>query len=127
MCAYRVENMLRNIIKWIPRSCNHVRTLYTDEALGVDKYLYSKERISSQFVNSSEKFKEKMREYTSTSENMIFTEDLKNMAHLVEDSPDASSDIELVERMMKKFNAQNKELRFGNFVFGKSGAGSFRL
>lgn len=54
--------MLRNIIKWIPRSCNHVRTLYTEEALGVDKYLYSKERISSQFVNSSEKFKEKMRE-----------------------------------------------------------------
>lgn len=57
--------------------------------------------------------------YTSTSENMIFTEDLKNMAHLVEDSQDSSSDIELVERMMKKFNAQNKELRFGNFVFGK--------
>lgn len=81
----------------------------------MDKYLYSKEKIASQFVNSAEKFREKMFEYTG-SDNMIFTEDLKNMAHLVQ-SPE---DIDLVERMMKKFNSQNKELRFGNFVFGKS-------
>lgn len=44
---------------------------------------------------------------------MIFTEDLKNMIHLAE--PD---DITLVTNMMKKFNKQNKELRFGSFVFG---------
>lgn len=38
------------------------------------------------------------------------------MAHLVQ----SSEDIPLVENMMRKFNAQNKELRFGNFVFGES-------
>lgn len=90
------------------------RSLYTVEALGVDKYLYSKEKINAQFLNSAPKFREKMMDYTK-SENMIFTEDLKNMAHLVE----TDEDISLVEAMMKKFNAQNKELRFGNFVFGK--------
>lgn len=84
----------------------------------MDKYLYSKEKIASQFVNSAEKFREKMFEYTG-SDNMIFTEDLKNMAHLVQ----TPEDIDLVERMMKKFNSQNKELRFGNFVFGKKRAG----
>lgn len=46
---------------------------------------------------------------------MIFTEDLKNMAHLVK----TGEDLDLVEKMMKKFNSQNKELRFGNFVFGE--------
>lgn len=46
---------------------------------------------------------------------MIFTEDLKNMVHLVQNE----EDLNLVEVMMKKFNAQNKELRFGNFVFGE--------
>lgn len=50
-----------------------------------------------------------------SSTNMIFTEDLKNMVHLIENSPENT---ELVVKMLKKFNSQNKELRFGNFVFG---------
>lgn len=51
--------MLR-ILRHLKCCGSHVRTLYTVEALGVDKYLYSKEKISSQFVNSADKFKEKM-------------------------------------------------------------------
>lgn len=64
----------------------------------------------------SEKFRTKMSEYVrdETSKTMIFTEDLKNMIHLIEDSND---DVELVVKMMKKFNSQNKELRFGIFFF----------
>lgn len=90
------------------------RTLYTAEALGVDKFLYSQEKITSQFVNSGDKFRAKMKDYASSNEHMIFTEDLKNMAHLVQ----SAEDFELIEKMMKKFNSQNKELRFGNYVFG---------
>lgn len=115
--------MLRQLIKSIPASSslvNTVRTLYSSESLGVDKYLYSKEKISTQFVSSTQKFVEKMKEYSQSPEHMIFTEDLKNMAHLVQ----SDDDIVLVESMMKKFNSQNKELRFGNFVFGKRHEGS---
>lgn len=105
--------MLRQLTKSF--RINNVRTLYSAESLGVDKYLYSKEKISTQFVSSTQKFVEKMKEYSQSQEHMIFTEDLKNMAHLVQ----TDDDIALVETMMKKFNSQNKELRFGNFVFGK--------
>lgn len=107
--------MLRNLYRCLPSAPKNVRTLYTVEALGVDKYLYSRDKINAQFVNSADKFKQKMSEYSSLPEHMIFTEDLKNMTHLIE----TPEDIELVEKMMKKFNSQNKELRFGNFVFGK--------
>lgn len=83
----------------------------------MDKYLYTKEKVAAQFLNSADKFKAKMMEFTSNEATsaMIFTDDLKNMAHLVENKPE---DIELITKMMKKFNSQNKELRFGNFVFG---------
>lgn len=36
--------------------------------------------------------------------NMIFTEDLKNMIHIAENA----NDIELIEKMIKKFSSQNK-------------------
>lgn len=64
----------------------------------------------------SDKFREKMTSYVNEgSQNMIFTEDLKNMVHLVNDKPE---DIELLLQMMVKFNSQNKEMRFGSYIFG---------
>ncbi|KAJ8937751.1 hypothetical protein NQ314_011735 [Rhamnusium bicolor] len=45
---------------------------------------------------------------------MIFTEDLKNMLHI----SDNDEDVDLVVKMIKRFNQQNKQLRFGNYVFG---------
>lgn len=94
-----------------------VRQLYAHQTLGLDGYLQSQERIKMQFNNMTDKFKAKMTDYVteSPSKNMIFTEDLKNMIHLAENT---ESDIQLVINMMKKFNTQNKEMRFGNFVFG---------
>ncbi|XP_063613932.1 pentatricopeptide repeat-containing protein 2, mitochondrial-like [Penaeus indicus] len=62
------------------------------------------------------KFQDRMREVLeSEKNNTIFTEDLKNAAHLAEANTD---DIELVLEMAKKFNKQNSGLRFGTFVFG---------
>jgi len=92
------------------------RTLYAADAMGVDGYEKQRERTKMQFTGMSDKFRAKMVEFsTSDSKNMIFTEDLKNMLHLVEGNPE---DLGLVLEMMKKFNQQNKHLRFGNFVFG---------
>lgn len=90
--------------------------MYSPASLGVDAYIASCERVKMQFNNSTDKFIGKMQEFVQeSSTNMIFTEDLKNMVHLIEKSPENT---ELVVKMLKKFNSQNKELRFGNFVFG---------
>ncbi len=77
--------------------------MYAVEALGVDGYVSQRERIKTQFTGMSDKFRGKMQEYsTSDSKNMVFTEDLKNMVHLVESSPD---DLQLVLQMMKKYGS----------------------
>lgn len=63
-----------------------------------------------------EKFRNRMLQYLSSEgDAMVFTEDLKNMVYLAEDNPE---DLDICIRMMKRFNQQNKELRFGTFVFG---------
>ncbi|PZC71979.1 hypothetical protein B5X24_HaOG212106 [Helicoverpa armigera] len=54
-----------------------------------------------------------MNEFVSNKDTMIFTEDLKNMLHLAE-----PTDLKLILNMIKKFNSQNSELRFGSYVFG---------
>jgi len=103
-----VQNSLRLV-----GSC---RTLYSAETLGVDGYEKQRERIKLQFSGMTDKFRTKMQEFSEKdSKNMIFTEDLKNMVHLTESSPE---DLQLVLQMMKKFNQQNRHLRFGNYVFG---------
>ncbi|KAG6463505.1 hypothetical protein O3G_MSEX013902 [Manduca sexta] len=90
-----------------------VRTLYSPAALGVDNYLQTRKKVKEQFASFTDKFRTKMNDYTNDPKNMIFTEDLKNMVHLAE-----PTDIELVLKMIKKFNTQSSEYRFGSFVFG---------
>jgi pentatricopeptide repeat domain-containing protein 2 len=93
------------------------KNLYTAEALGLNGFLATKEKTKLQFDGGKEeKFREKMNEFiTSPTNNIVFTEDLKNMVHLAERN---EGDITLVKEMLKKFNSQNKELRFGNYIFG---------
>jgi len=93
-----------------------VRNLYCPASLGVDNYIQTRGRIKSQFQNNEGSFKEKMKDFANgSSSSMIFTEDLKHVIHIVEDSPD---DIDLVKNMMIKFCQQNNNLRFGSFIFG---------
>lgn len=82
----------------------------------MDGYNLTRDKVKQQFANMSEKFRTKMSEYVDNSDpkSMIFTEDLKNMLHLAE----CNEDVDLVIKMMKKFNQQNREIRFGNFIFG---------
>lgn len=92
-----------------------IRYLYAKSTLGKDGFEDQRAKIKNQMSNIEGKFKEKMSEYvTDESKNMIFTEDLKNMIHISE----TDKDIELVVKMMKRYNSQNKSLRFGNYIFG---------
>ncbi|KAG5897775.1 hypothetical protein JTB14_019993 [Gonioctena quinquepunctata] len=89
------------------------RNLYSKATLGLDGFLSQCQTTRSQMENIADKFKEKMTEYSGDTNHMVFTEDLKNMVHLGDEK-----DLDLVVKMIKKFNQQNKELRFGSFVFG---------
>lgn len=92
-----------------------IRCLYNKTTLGLDGFEEQKLRIRNQMSNIADKFKEKMSEYVQDeSKNMIFTEDLKNMIHISE----TDNDVELVVKMIKRYNSQNKSLRFGNYIFG---------
>lgn len=93
---------------------NASRTLYSKASLGLDNFETQKQRTSDQLSNLEDKFKERMAEYIKDEKNMVFTEDLKNMVYLTNND----KDLELVIEMMKRFNKQNQQLRFGNFKFG---------
>lgn len=93
-----------------------MRTLYTRTALGIDAFEKTRDRVHQNFIQIQDKFKQKMTDFCAPgSKNMVFTEDLKNMIYLANES---DQDMTLVENMVAKFNQQNKELRFGSFVFG---------
>ncbi|CAK1551443.1 unnamed protein product [Leptosia nina] len=90
-----------------------VQCLYAPSALGVDSYLQTRKRIKEQFAQYTNTFRTKMNDFVQDPKHMIFTEDLKNMVHLAE-----PSDLDLVLDMVKKFNTQKTEFRFGSFIFG---------
>ncbi|XP_056638327.1 pentatricopeptide repeat-containing protein 2, mitochondrial-like [Diorhabda sublineata] len=105
-----VNNYLR-----IAFNIENVRHIYSKTTLGIDTFLQQCEITRKQMENVGDKFKQKMSEIdVKEGKQMVFTEDLKNMIHLTSDE----KDLELVIRMIKKFNKQNKELRFGSFIFG---------
>ncbi|XP_037562680.1 pentatricopeptide repeat-containing protein 2, mitochondrial [Dermacentor silvarum] len=112
----------RVILSSISKSCilsfkaQNLRHLYGAAVLGLDKYLETREKMKNQFGDAKDKFFQRISQYfNSDNPGMVFTEDLKHVTYLCEDK---DSDIELVIKMMKRFNQQNKELRFGTFVFG---------
>ncbi|XP_028175565.1 pentatricopeptide repeat-containing protein 2, mitochondrial-like [Ostrinia furnacalis] len=107
------HNNFRLCIPFRTLYVTQVQHLYSQTALGIDGYLQSRKRIKEQFSNFSDKFRTKMIEFVQDPKNMVFTEDLKNMVHIAE-----PADLELVMDMIKKFNTNKSEFRFGSFVFG---------
>lgn len=71
--------------------------------------------MQQQFTSVEASFRTKMQEIVNDENSVVFTEDLKAMSHLVTDTPE---DLDLFLKMIYKFNSQNKELRFGNYIFG---------
>lgn len=104
------------VIRLKPLSLLGVRQLFSPSALGIDGFINTRNRIKTQFEEIEDKFKAKMTDFTKPeAASMIFTEDLKHMIHLTGEN---NEDLNLVKQMMIKFNQQNKDLRFGRFVFG---------
>ncbi|XP_060839367.1 pentatricopeptide repeat-containing protein 2, mitochondrial-like [Rhopalosiphum padi] len=93
------------------------RSLYERAAIGLDKYEFYREKIENQFSEPDKLlFRDRMNSFADPESNsLIFTEDLKQIVHMVGDN---EADLTLVEKMMKKYNKQNQGLRFGNFTFG---------
>uniref|UniRef100_A0A182Q427 Pentacotripeptide-repeat region of PRORP domain-containing protein n=1 Tax=Anopheles farauti TaxID=69004 RepID=A0A182Q427_9DIPT len=94
----------------------HSRSLYSASALGLEGYEAYREKTRTQHLHNVDNFKRKMRDFVSSSStNMIFTEDLKNIIHLIDNTPE---DKQLLKDTILRYNQQGKELRFGNYVFG---------
>lgn len=73
--------------------------MYAAGSLGVEGYVQQRNRIKNHFANISDKFINKMKEFTADeSKGMVFTEDLKNMIHLASTDEDA----ELVVKMIRR-------------------------
>lgn len=89
--------------------------MYSDKNLGLQGYENARLNFRNQFLNVENTFRTKMEEVCDTDSSMVFTEDLKSMLHLAQKKPE---DIELLVKMLNKFNSQNKEMRFGTFIFG---------
>ncbi|XP_065086289.1 pentatricopeptide repeat-containing protein 2, mitochondrial-like [Ochlerotatus camptorhynchus] len=95
---------------------NGARSLYSASVLGLDGYENYREKTRTQHMHNVDNFKRKMRDFVAGSaSNMIFTEDLKNIIHLADDS---AGDKKLLVDMIDKYNGQAQELRFGNYIFG---------
>ncbi|XP_062553584.1 pentatricopeptide repeat-containing protein 2, mitochondrial-like [Armigeres subalbatus] len=93
-----------------------IRNLYSPSVLGLDGYENYREKIQTQHMHNVDNFKRKMREFVAGSTtNMVFTEDLKNIIHLADNTDE---DKKLLVDMIDKYNSQAQELRFGNYIFG---------
>uniref|UniRef100_A0A182ILS0 Pentacotripeptide-repeat region of PRORP domain-containing protein n=1 Tax=Anopheles atroparvus TaxID=41427 RepID=A0A182ILS0_ANOAO len=102
--------------KAFPPGGTTYRSLYAPAALGIDGYVGYREKTRTQHLHNADNFKRKMREFVAgSSTNMIFTEDLKNIIHLIDNNPE---DKKLLKDTIERYNQQGKELRFGNYVFG---------
>lgn len=95
---------------------NGNRFLFTPAVLGINSYLTTRASVKNQFLTVEKDFRTKMHNFINKDpDSMIFSEDLKAMLYLAQKTPE---DLELMINMIKKYNKQNKELRFGTFTFG---------
>jgi pentatricopeptide repeat domain-containing protein 2 len=80
-----------------------LRSLYTAEALGLDGYMTARSKTAVNFhgTQMKEKFRSRMQEFASAdSTSLVFTDDLKTMLNLAENTPE---DIKLLHQMIEKY------------------------
>ncbi|XP_076293301.1 pentatricopeptide repeat-containing protein 2, mitochondrial [Lasioglossum baleicum] len=92
-----------------------VRYMYTEKALGITSYESTRQIYRNQFISIESTFRSKMKEVCDSTDGVIFTEDLKAMLHLIQKNED---DLVLIRKMIEKYQASNKDLKFGSYVFG---------
>ncbi|XP_011304221.1 pentatricopeptide repeat-containing protein 2, mitochondrial-like [Fopius arisanus] len=95
--------------------CNGSKTLYTEASLGLPEYKSARENFRERYTSSLDAFKQKIKTSVENEQNLIFTEDLKALIHVVDKQP---GDVELLIAAMHRFNDQDKDIRFGSFKFG---------
>lgn len=81
-----------------------MRLLFTAEALGLDGFKQNQSRSAQQFSGPQmkEKFTSQIKEFMSADQNnLIFTDDLKTMLSLAEDTPE---DIILLNSMIERYD-----------------------
>lgn len=92
-----------------------VRYLYTEKALGVTAYENTRHIYRNQFISIENTFRSKMTEVCESGDGVIFTEDLKAMLHLTQKT---ETDMALINKMIEKYHASNKDFKFGSYIFG---------
>lgn len=75
--------------------------MYEPAAIGLDKYVFFREKLANQFSEiDSQVFRERMNTFSDPeSTSLIFTEDLKQIVHMINDT---EADLTLIEKMMRK-------------------------
>lgn len=77
--------------------------MYDPAAIGLDKYSFFRDKLSNQYSEEESLiFRERMDSFADPeSTSLIFTEDLKQIVHMIKDT---ETDLTLVEKMMKKYS-----------------------
>ncbi|KAL6418765.1 hypothetical protein ACFW04_011803 [Cataglyphis niger] len=119
--AATMRYLMRLNVKLASNTClkynflNSCRFIYSEESLGLLGYKNACLNFRKQFLNVENTFRTKMQEICNSESGQILTEDLKSMLYLAQKKPE---DIELLVKMIAKFNSQNKKLRFNIFTIG---------
>ncbi|KOC67270.1 Pentatricopeptide repeat-containing protein 2 [Habropoda laboriosa] len=92
-----------------------VRSLYTDRDMGVTNYENTRFMFRNQYMSIEETFRSKMKEICKQEDGIIFTEDLKAMLHLAQESQE---DMELLSSMLEKYVHHKETYKYNAYVFG---------
>ncbi|XP_055354294.1 pentatricopeptide repeat-containing protein 2, mitochondrial-like [Paramacrobiotus metropolitanus] len=108
-----------SIVTNAPRnfSVSACQRLFTKDSLGLSKYEADREATAADLGTMQEHFRRRMEQYLSANSRSIIvtvSEDLKKMCYLAQDD----KDLEIVNKMLKKYVQQYGRSRAGSFVFG---------
>ena len=101
-CILTIPQNVKKSIRNRKHLISGIRHLYTAEALGLDGYKTGKERANLLFTSPQMKdnFRKRMTEFLKPENtNLVFTDDLKQMLNLAENTPE---DISLLTHMIEK-------------------------
>lgn len=73
--------------------------MYSAASIGIEDYVSARKSLESKTSFDVSKFRSKMKQACDSNENLVFTDDLKQMAHIVNENEE---DMLLMENMMIK-------------------------
>lgn len=95
-----------------------MRTVYSASALGIDEYLKTRYRLQPIFETTAGEMKQRLKEYvddSSTMENSMLADDLKNILHF---ATSKAEDVSIIINAFSKFNNDKEATSRGSFVYG---------